>query len=419
MAGWPLIGRFVRIGVAVIRLPELRSRVFEAERKQAEIEAQLVPSVVEKVLEINHRLFVLETRQLPDYVGKILEINHRLFQVETQQLPSINNFALEINHRQAMFETQQLPTLLQTVSDLNHHRLVSENLVKSMPGAMRNITRDVVALQGQSTALEARLDEMRDRIGGQLKLAENHLTEIEAKLGSASTSLEEKHNRLNSLTDSVGYLLGRVEFVRRELMFEMRYGASEAPTQGGPLRAEVKIEDSEKLAAAKKSGLRINLGCGHVPLPGFVNVDRRELPGVDVVAEVDDLPFEQGEVQEIFSAHLLEHFPQEQLKRTLLGYWHGLLKPGGEFRAVVPDADGMIKAYASQEYPFERFREVTYGGQDYDGDFHFNMFTTGSLSQMLTDAGFVDINVIADNRENGGCKEFEISARRGSNGKRG
>ena len=58
---------------------------------------------------------------------------------------------------------------------------------------------------------------------------------------------------------------------------------------------------------------------------------------------------------------------------------------------MVPDTDGMIDAYKSGEYPFDRFREVTYGSQEYDGDFHFNAFTVDSLSAALTAAGFVDI----------------------------
>jgi predicted SAM-dependent methyltransferase len=164
--------------------------------------------------------------------------------------------------------------------------------------------------------------------------------------------------------------------------------------------------------AARKFGIRLNLGCGHVALEGYINVDRRALPGVDIVAEVDDLPFTAGQVAEIFSAHLIEHFPQEQLRRTLLRYWRDLLRPGGIFRVVAPDAEGMMQAYYRGEYPFERLREVTFGGQDYNGDFHYNMLNTKSLTELLLAAGFVDVNVIAENRENGGCKEFEIAARR-------
>jgi hypothetical protein len=281
MAGWPVIGRFVRISVAVIRLPE----------------------------------------------------------------------------REHIFETQQLPMLRQTLSDL-------DNLVRSLPVALRKTTRDLVDIREQ----------------------------------------------LESVSNSVDYLSGRVEFVRSELMFEMRYGASTPSGECDQLKAKTEILSSEKLAAARNERLRLNLGCGHVPLEGYLNVDRRALPGVDIVAEINRLPFEQGEVDEIFSAHLLEHFPQEQLRRDLLPYWISLLKKGGEFRAVVPDAESMLKGYVNGDYPYSSLREVTFGAQDYDGDFHFNMFIPDQLTLLLKEVGFSDTELIYQGRRNGACFEMEIRA---------
>ena len=107
---------------------------------------------------------------------------------------------------------------------------------------------------------------------------------------------------------------------------------------------------------------------------------------------------------------MLEHFPLEQLRRELLPYWISLLKPMGMFRAIVPDGDAIARAFVAQEYDFENFRQVTFGGQDYDGDFHFNMFSPESMTTLLKEAGFRTVELVARNRENGGCKEFEIVA---------
>ena len=287
MATWPIVGRFVRIGVAVIRLPEFRAAY------------------------------------------------------------------LDSNHRQHVFETEQLPRLLQTVSDLNH------------PVALRKITRDLIEIRGQ----------------------------------------------LETVSSSVDYLLGRVEFVRRELMFEMRYGAKAPNSDTEQIKTKVEIVNPGKLADARNERMRLNLGCGHIALEGYLNVDRRALPGVDIVAEVDELPFELGEVDEILSAHLLEHFPQEQLRRELLPYWYSLLKEDGIFRAVVPDADAMIQNYTKGEYPYDDMREVMYGTQDYDGDFHFNMFTPESMKKLLQEAGFTAVHIHAVGRPNGKCFELEVSAK--------
>jgi len=311
LIGLPIIGRFTRIGVAVIRLPRFREEY------------------------------------------------------------------LSLNHRQHVFETEQLPTLLQTLSDLN-------NLAHSVPVALRKSTRDLSDLRGQ-------VENLSD-LRGQVE------------------NLSDLRGQVENLSGSIHYLLGRVEFVRRELMFEMRYGASDSSSQGIHIKAQTKILSPEKLLAFRNEKLKLNLGCGHIPLQGYLNVDRRELPGVDIVAEVDELPFECGEIDEIFSAHLLEHFPQEQLRREILPYWIKLLKIGGGFRAVVPDAEAMIKEYFKGEYQYDDMREVIYGLQDYDGDFYFNMFTPLSLGKILKDSGFEQVTLLDSARRNGKCFEFEILA---------
>lgn len=207
----------------------------------------------------------------------------------------------------------------------------------------------------------------------------------------------------------------RIEFVRREVMFEQRYGrgaVSSSVESDNSIAA--RVVDPAKLEAMRNSGsgVRLNLGCGHIPLDGYLNVDRRDLPGVDVVAAVDDLPFDPNTVTEISSAHLLEHFPEEMLRRNLLPYWHSLMRPGGCFRATVPDGQAMLSKVAVSEMSFGDFREVLFGAQDYDGDFHYNMFTPPSLTALLEEAGFHEIAVPAAGRRNGKCYEFEIVCQR-------
>jgi len=213
---------------------------------------------------------------------------------------------------------------------------------------------------------------------------------------------------LEIAVENVSYLMGRVEFVRREVMFEMRYGNNSEASKH--VDAQTEILAVEKVAGARAEGARVNLGCGHIPLEGYLNVDRRALTGVDIVSEVHKLPFEKNELAEVFSSHLLEHFPHEQLRRELLPYYFTLLRPGGKFAAVVPDAEAMIREYTAGNYPYADMREVLYGGQDYDGDFHFNMFTPESMAGYLAEAGFVNVQLVAGGRRNGQCYELEISA---------
>jgi SAM-dependent methyltransferase len=54
--------------------------------------------------------------------------------------------------------------------------------------------------------------------------------------------------------------------------------------------------------------LRLNLGCGLSCAPGMVNVDIVPLPGVDVVADLDEpWPWEDATASEIVASHLFEH----------------------------------------------------------------------------------------------------------------
>jgi SAM-dependent methyltransferase len=58
--------------------------------------------------------------------------------------------------------------------------------------------------------------------------------------------------------------------------------------------------------------LKLNVGSGRHRLDGFVNVDRAALPGVDLVAELDDpdkvtLPYPDDSVDGFLLSHVIEH----------------------------------------------------------------------------------------------------------------
>jgi predicted SAM-dependent methyltransferase len=285
-----------------------------------------------------------------------------------------------------------------------------------------NAVGSVAALAHETAALRRLLDELNEKIQNneleRSRCLKTLIDNVSSRIDTLSSSIEQREaeelTREKNNNNSVSALWERIEFVRREILFEMNHGGSkdQAPQ---PEHKEInkRVVSLEKVAAARQAGrIRLNLGCGHISLPDYLNVDRRELPGVDVIADVGDLPFEMNSVDEIGSAHLLEHFPQETVRRRLLPYWFGLLRPGGTFRAVTPDAEAMLAAAANSSYSFDDFREVVFGAQDYDGDYHYNLFTPASLKALLEEAGFTDVEVPVSGRRNGKCYEFEIIAKR-------
>jgi hypothetical protein len=276
-----------------------------------------------------------------------------------------------------------------------------QNLLVSLPQALRQLQKMQQDSYGQLSAHVARL-----LTEARVAAAEQFETLTQQFAEHCETSTQQFEQQFDALRE-------RQEFIRREIMFEIRYGTSRAlnvDSEEARTRVEAEIVDRVKFDAARQAGPKLNLGCGHLPLDGYLNVDLRKLPGVDIVARADALPVQPGEVAEIMSAHLLEHFPQEQLARRLLPYWKSLLKRGGTFRAVVPDMEAMIARFSAGDIPYDTIREVTFGAQDYDGDFHYNMFTPASLSKLLDEAGFTDVQVLARGRPNGECLEFEVRA---------
>ena len=294
----------------------------------------------------------------------------------------------------------------ETSARLDHHE-----------AALRDITAALQALQA-GVPLDARsridaVDAAMPRLLNTISSQEGLLRQNRRELNLLGDNDRKQSQAIVSLRDEQGELWSRFEMIRREVLFELRYstgGGSSVAGATAPL--EPKVVDAEKFDAAVAAGVRLNLGAGHVPLDGYVNVDMRELPGVDVVAGLDDLPVEAASVAEIFSSHVLEHFPAEQLDRQLLPYWTGLLAPGGVFRAVVPDGAAMLAGHAAGTVSFADLREVLYGGQEYEGDFHFDLFTPDTLKSSLEQAGLVDVEIEAEGRPNGICLEFQVSARK-------
>jgi hypothetical protein len=286
---------------------------------------------------------------------------------------------------------QQLGALASKIAQIEAHQPAVLNAISSMSGASRIAMREIGEVRTQVEAARQQFAE-----------SSQALDEIRSTVYLGDDNVRDE---MRPHIDTIGWLLQRVETIRAEIMFEMRYGRQPESAES----VETRIVNPQAIEARP---LKLNVGAGHLPIEGYVNVDMRELPGIDVVGRADDLPFELGTVDEIFSSHTVEHFPLEFLKRQLLPYWHSVLKPGGELRTVAPDLEAMIADFERGETPFDTLRSVLYGGQEYEGDTHFTGFTPASFCELLLEAGFESATVDSRNRQNGDCKEFEITARK-------
>lgn len=154
------------------------------------------------------------------------------------------------------------------------------------------------------------------------------------------------------------------------------------PKKKSPLRKKTSVRRAKtkktltmkELLEKNNLGIKIDLGCGAQKQPGFVGIDNRPLPGVDIVHDLElfpwPLPDECASV--VMSSHLLEHLdphspdariapliklmlkkklitqkeidetigeiePGPLFMRFLDEVWR-VLKPGGQFMASMPYA---------------------------------------------------------------------------------
>ena len=129
----------------------------------------------------------------------------------------------------------------------------------------------------------------------------------------------------------------------------------------------------------------LNLGSGSTAKQeGILNVDIRDLPETDVVADVKKLPYENETVDGIINRNLIEHFGRNEIK-DLLKEWARVLKKDGFMRIETVDMGELMTHW--QEIPEENLLDGILGAQTYAENFHKMIFTKETLVRFLEEAG--------------------------------
>ena len=296
-----------------------------------------------------------------------------------------------------------------------HETRQTIGLLGDIPSRLREFQRSLVRV-------DARLDELKARLGdvervvkplrgdsGTVQPLPSNLDALESRLPQLEARLQEARKKAAALERDVWRLEKALTHQGTTSSVPQPLPALPSCRLAAKLPGPAVFVNPDKLL--RLSGdIRLNLGCGEEPIDGYINVDERSLPGVDLVCNVTALPFTRGSVAEIRAAHLLEHFRDRDLQSHILPDWYSLLKPGGRLTIIVPDAEGMITQYVKGDRSWESLRLVTFGEQDYTGNFHYNMFSREGLRARLEAAGFILGDYAALGRPNGECLEMEITA---------
>ena len=142
---------------------------------------------------------------------------------------------------------------------------------------------------------------------------------------------------------------------------------------------------------------RLNIGCGTDIRPDCINIDIRNLEGVDLMCDVMelDLLLENNSIDEVLAFDIIEHVGFRDTN-FLLKKIYDILKPGGRLIARVPDARHHAEQYLAGRYACEDFAYWMYGAQDYEHNFHKTCFDAASISRHLQSVGFSRVTTRPD-----------------------
>lgn len=111
----------------------------------------------------------------------------------------------------------------------------------------------------------------------------------------------------------------------------------------------------------EKGGIRLDIGGGHTPNKGFVNIDMLKLPTVDIVHDIEVTPWPLPDecVQIATASHVLEHInPHKGVFIDVMNEVWRVMKPYGQFAIVVPHAQS--PGYAQDPTHCNMINETTF-----------------------------------------------------------
>lgn len=109
---------------------------------------------------------------------------------------------------------------------------------------------------------------------------------------------------------------------------------------------------------AVEPGVRLDLGCGMTPKPGYVGVDAHPPAGAIEHDLTEPFPVESGVVDEIVCEHVVEHFAREDVV-PFLDECCRILRSGAVMRVAVPDygspGSSRARERADDDHPDHRY----------------------------------------------------------------
>jgi hypothetical protein len=143
--------------------------------------------------------------------------------------------------------------------------------------------------------------------------------------------------------------------------------------------------------------MKIEIGAGTKPTPGYVHVDAVVFDEVDVIDDGRTLSkFEDGVAEEIFSHWFFEHVARHEVK-PMLANWQRVLAPGGKIRVVTNNHEAHNRCLAEGQITWKEWSYLIYGNRPgYTiGDLHKCAWNKETLEEILQLTGYLEVSVEA------------------------
>jgi autotransporter strand-loop-strand O-heptosyltransferase len=166
-----------------------------------------------------------------------------------------------------------------------------------------------------------------------------------------------------------------------------------------------------KMTTPERKKIRLNLGCGNDIRPGYINIDKYNNTGkVDLNCDINDLPFENETVDEIYLSHVFEHIGINDIYKTV-EEWKRVLAVDGILDIRVPNLELEVKIWlnASDDTKWSEVHRI-FGSQSHPGNTHLCGFNTGSLKWLLERLGLKVEK--CETRNNGYGEEIQCISRK-------
>lgn len=134
--------------------------------------------------------------------------------------------------------------------------------------------------------------------------------------------------------------------------------------------------------------LRLEVGPGDAPEPGFLHADIRPGPHVEYVTDAVSLPFPDGVFAHVYTRHCLEHLARWEGERFVAECCR-ILRPGGTIHIIVPNMAFHIEQLRRGER--DHACAGFWGWQRHHHDLHKWGYWWDTLSELLVRAGFAQV----------------------------